>query len=214
MPSTFVISPKGRSPVTFSTDWRDNEVAEWLAEHGDEFGKSLAAKMHYWTGTQRAWAHYLRHKAETQGPARPRTRGLESIVELFETAIGKGEPGLGGDRLKRAKITFKLSTGRTVALSLAGAQSRYPGSVTVTDGGGYQRSVFYGRIQRDGSTSIDDPEVLEFLRDFATDPQAKAAEYGKRSGSCCFCARDLKDARSMAVGYGPSCASRYGLHWG
>lgn len=46
----------------------------------------------------------------------------------------------------------------------------------------------------------------------------KAAEYGALHSSCIFCARPLTDERSDpalgGVGYGPECASKYGLPWG
>ena len=41
-----------------------------------------------------------------------------------------------------------------------------------------------------------------------TEDQARA--FGKQHGFCCACARDLDDDRSLAVGYGPVCASNYG----
>jgi hypothetical protein len=41
-----------------------------------------------------------------------------------------------------------------------------------------------------------------------TEEQARA--FGKQHGFCCACALDLDDDRSLAVGYGPVCAKRYG----
>lgn len=41
----------------------------------------------------------------------------------------------------------------------------------------------------------------------------QAREFGRQHGFCCACARSLDDDRSLAVGYGPVCASHYGWHY-
>jgi hypothetical protein len=43
---------------------------------------------------------------------------------------------------------------------------------------------------------------------------AEAAAYGHTHGNCIACSRDLTDDRSLAVGYGPVCANKYGWPWG
>lgn len=53
-----------------------------------------------------------------------------------------------------------------------------------------------------------------FLETFANAPARVAADYGHRTGRCCFCQRDLSDERSVDVGYGPICAEKWGLPWG
>jgi len=42
----------------------------------------------------------------------------------------------------------------------------------------------------------------------------QAARFGAITGQCVFCGRRLTDERSIAVGYGPTCASHNGLPWG
>lgn len=39
----------------------------------------------------------------------------------------------------------------------------------------------------------------------------QASVFGKTHAFCVFCARDLTDQRSLAVGYGPTCADKHGL---
>jgi len=34
---------------------------------------------------------------------------------------------------------------------------------------------------------------------------------GHKHGNCCFCCRDLTNAVSVHLGYGPICAEKYGL---
>jgi hypothetical protein len=55
------------------------------------------------------------------------------------------------------------------------------------------------------------PEIEAALRAFATDPLAEAKRYGKATGHCSFCGRQLTDQVSVANGYGPICARKYGL---
>jgi hypothetical protein len=42
----------------------------------------------------------------------------------------------------------------------------------------------------------------------------QAAAFGRLTGQCVFCARELTDQRSIDVGYGPVCAGKNGLPWG
>lgn len=41
-----------------------------------------------------------------------------------------------------------------------------------------------------------------------------AAKFGQLYGTCTFCWRELTDERSIAAGYGPTCAENRGLPWG
>lgn len=43
---------------------------------------------------------------------------------------------------------------------------------------------------------------------------AEAAHYGRLYGRCVFCGRALSDDRSIAVGYGATCAKHHDLPWG
>lgn len=42
----------------------------------------------------------------------------------------------------------------------------------------------------------------------------EAAAFGHATEHCVYCARELTDNRSKAVGYGPTCAAKYDLPWG
>jgi hypothetical protein len=53
--------------------------------------------------------------------------------------------------------------------------------------------------------------VTRALVAFAADPAGVAAEYGRRTGACCFCARTLTDGVSVSLGYGEICAGNWGV---
>lgn len=124
----------------------------------------------------------------------------------------------GHSALKRPKIAFTTVDGTDLRLSIAGDAARHPGTINVTDSRG---GNWYGRIHLDGRwepgrscTRAQSALIVSALHAFAANPAKVAAEYGRLTGNCCFCCRDLTDDRSTAVGYGKVCASHYGLPWG
>lgn len=134
------------------------------------------------------------------------------VIELFERAKRN---------LKFPKIWLSFNGGRPLRLSLAGERSKHTGSVQITDGGGYHDGIWYGRVAPDGSAtfsrSVEDTDrnaLINVLRHLAEHPAEVASQYGKLTGNCCFCHRELSDERSTEVGYGPICAQNYGLPWG
>jgi hypothetical protein len=95
--------------------------------------------------------------------------------------------------------------------------SRYKGQLMVTDGESFGQNIFYGRIDQAGIFDERDKvtqEVRDVLSELSNDPAGTASKYGKLTGNCCFCHRQLEDERSTAVGYGPICAKHFGLAWG
>jgi hypothetical protein len=74
-----------------------------------------------------------------------------------------------------------------------------------------------GRIDATGELSITsdcDQAFLALIDEFETDPEKVVAEYGRKTGRCCFCKLKLTDRRSEEMGYGPVCAMRFQLPWG
>lgn len=56
---------------------------------------------------------------------------------------------------------------------------------------------------------VDSLTVVERLREIDRDPRAAAAAYGKLSGICGCCGRDLTDPVSIEQGIGPVCRERF-----
>lgn len=177
---------------------RDQEFALSLVNAADRKG---------WTEKQAFWAQKLVAKA--QAPAKePQTVDVSGILSLLDGAAGK---------LKRPKVRLVTDNGQRVVLSIAGDQSRYKGSIMITDGGPFGANTYFGRIDRDGTlvaAGAMTDDVLALLLKFAADPAGVGALIGKRIGSCCFCARQLDTKESLAVGYGPVCAGKFNLPWG
>jgi hypothetical protein len=133
---------------------------------------------------------------------------LSKLIAFFENA---------GQKLKRPSIALTVGD-IVIRLTIAGERSKVPGSILVAEDAPYGQGKWFGRILRDGTFAPgrdEAPEGLfDLLRRLADKPAETAAEQGKLSGHCCFCDLPLKDERSLAVGYGKTCAHKWGLPWG
>lgn len=206
---TFEINVKDgntRRDITFESSLTDLEVADRLRTMRGDFPQSLNRSYGRWSQRQQAWAHYLVWQAEQEkkSPTAPTTLPtgtLLPIVELFNHAART---------LKYPKMVFDID-GQRVVIKRSGANSSRPGTLNVTDGRPFGDNKWYGRIELDGSSTVKDQTVLDFLLDFASDPKSKASIYGIKTGHCCFCGAELTEKVSVAVGYGPICAEKFGL---
>lgn len=122
-----------------------------------------------------------------------------NILALFKSALDKG--------LAYPKISYDLPTCRLVL-----AYSRAYSSIAIRVG---NRSIgainLYGKM--DKQFPLKDEKVLACLLEVEKDPIKAAKISGKQTGSCCFCGRELTDARSVTHSYGPICAEHWGLPW-
>jgi hypothetical protein len=170
------------------------------------------------TDRQHAYVVDLIGKAGTTMPRSRPTIDLSRVNLMFDTASAT---------LKRPFVIFATykphpdpilaAQGKQVVdvefrVSQAPATGKNPGSLYVKRAGEYQ-----GKIARDGTFSAArdaHPGMVDALQAFAADPARAALAYGQATSNCCFCARELTDQRSVDAGYGPICASRFGLPWG
>jgi hypothetical protein len=114
--------------------------------------------------------------------------------------------------------------GYEMVLKLKTAASAHPWSVELVSREKMWNEKFmadmpkwFGRIEPDGEmvkAGCFTQAMADTLNDFAMDVRAAAVKYASRTGSCSFCGRFLETKESVTVGYGPVCASKYGLPWG
>lgn len=146
--------------------------------------------------------------AAREKPAAVTVGDMTGVCGLFDNATRS--------KLRRPAIVLHIVGLGEVKLSMAGPSARVPGSINVaTDGG----ATWFGRITRDGAFEPSGRQsvpagLVDALVAFAREPARMAAEHGRRTGLCCFCNLRLNDARSTAVGYGATCAKRWGQPWG
>ena len=187
-------------------------VAPLLASGRQDFAKSLlkqAAKRAL-SPAQTFWVSKLVEEAKAPKPEAVAVGDMGGLIALFATAAKV---------LKRPKIRLAMGAD-PVVLSVAGAGSKNPGSINITDGGPFGDNVWYGRVDESGcwhpskSGLAASAALVPLLTAMALEPAKVAGEYGRLTGSCCFCGRGLDDKRSTEVGYGPICAGKYNLPWG
>tara|TARA_R110000824_G_scaffold103736_6_gene246412 strand:+ start:1107 stop:1946 length:840 start_codon:yes stop_codon:yes gene_type:complete len=117
------------------------------------------------------------------------------------------------------KIWLKLPDGTDFRINRSGDRSKYKGQLQLSNGT-YGDGMYFGRISKEGDIYLmkDGPsrkdEILTLLSSLVENPEKIAKDYGRLTGNCCFCHRELSDDRSLDVGYGSTCASNYNLEWG
>jgi hypothetical protein len=121
---------------------------------------------------------------------------------------------------KRPQIKFKPSelspNTPEIGFKIAGASSKFKNQVMVTSGGQYGQSHYYGRIESGiyHPAPKATPAVIEFVVGFAQEPHKMGSAYGLATFHCCYCGKGIDTVDSKVMGYGPVCASKFGLPWG
>ena len=117
------------------------------------------------------------------------------------------------------KLWLKINDS-DLKISRATNKSRHRGQLFLSNGEWGNENIYFGRIDTNGDLylSSNGKEVKDELTDLLTrlvnDPEKVASEYGKLTGNCFACHKQLTDDRSIEVGYGKVCANKFGLNWG
>ena len=120
---------------------------------------------------------------------------VSAIERLFATANASG--------LKRP--VFRADG---IEVSQAAASGRNPGALYVKAGGDYQGKIAGGAFL---ATRTALGSTLGKLLAVAADPLGQAKLYGRLTGSCSCCGRELTDPVSVANGIGPICQRKWGI---
>lgn len=118
--------------------------------------------------------------------------GIDAINALFATAM---DNGLKAPQFRTERLTIKVA-------------KRHADTLYVTDKGEYAGKIVSGKFFAVREAKKD---VVEILGEIAKDPKAAAIAYGRSTGICCCCGRELTDAVSVANGIGPICEGKWGL---
>ena len=95
------------------------------------------------------------------------------VIALFEKAK---------EYLKYPKITLALPDGSPLQLSLAGKGSKFPGTVSMTDGASFGDNKWYGRVTKEGAW--EPAKLSEQLKtDLSLDPRPARQPSGGGRGS-------------------------------
>ena len=120
----------------------------------------------------------------------------DKLTEAFDAAKAKG--------IARPVLRFE-----GFKANPAPATGKNPGAIYIKADGEYA-----GKITRDGEffPARDCPADMRAKIEAAmVDPLAQAVAYGRRTGKCSCCGRELTNGESIDRGIGPICAENFGL---
>jgi len=189
--------------------FRDKAFDFNLSAEKVETAHDLIAKGTRWGWTWKQERFLISLARQATGEAvRPFSIGT-ALIEFMDAAVN--------DKNKWPKLHFTIGGGRVV-IGRTGEKAKCgPGCLNLTDGGPFGNNTWFGRVDREGNFSPSascTKAVAQLLTDLGDDPEGFLAEFGKLTGNCCFCNRELTDDRSKDAGWGPVCAKKFGLPWG
>jgi|TARA_R110000787_G_scaffold111337_1_gene220240 hypothetical protein len=168
------------------TSW--NSFAASLVEQFDDRG-SLSDKQ-----TGAAVAMLMKVKANKANKPEAPSVDLSNVVAMFNKAH---------EAIKTPKFRFE-----DLVISRAPDTGANAGALYVKVDGEYMGKVKEGKFFGIRFTPED---TLSKLQKIAESPLSAAVAYGRRTGACACCGRELTVHASIERGIGPICAERFGL---
>ena len=165
-----------------------NSFAASLVEQFSDRG-SLSDKQ-----TGAAIAMLMKVKANKSARAEAPSVDLSNIVAIFDKAH---------EAIKTPKFRFE-----DLVISRAPDAGANAGALYVKVDGEYMGKVKEGKFFGIQFTPED---TLSKLKQIAESPLSAAVAYGRRTGACACCGRELTVHASIERGIGPICAERFGL---
>ena len=198
-PQTFTVTARGES-ITFSSTLSDPLVLQTLRGLRSTFAQDLARKFNKLSPAQYAWAHKLAVDANT--PAATvnvnQPSQFEALFNAFEAAKGKGA--------KRLTLRFNgvnVKPNRDLTALWVTSQTEFE------EGDYGMQPKYLGKVTRTAIDSKFSDTVRETIMGAASDPLNAAIRYGKVSGSCSCCGKELTVKESIERGIGPICAKKF-----
>jgi hypothetical protein len=129
---------------------------------------------------------------------------MSDLIHRFDLALEAG--------IKRPKVNVG-----DLMFSLAPAGGKNAGHVYVKGAkDDFGERPYLGKVTPEGklypSRDCSDEQKARIL-EIGGDVVKAAKAHGAQHSNCCFCGRGLTTNESVANGYGPICAERYGLPW-
>lgn len=195
----FTVTARGET-INFTSTLSDAKVLETLRGMRSNFAQDLARKFNKLSASQYAWAHKLAVDANTVAVVdNTKPSQFEALFNAFEAAKSKGAKRL---TLRFEGVNVKPNRDNTVL---------WVTSQSETEMGDYGlKPKYLGKVTPQGCDSRLGDDVKAIIMGAAQDPLSAAIKYGKVSGSCSCCGRELTDPRSIERGIGPICATKFG----
>jgi len=129
-----------------------------------------------------------------------------NLIELFQRAQ---------QNLKQPKFVFK-SCNMKIKIHIA-TKAHYPNFPNYLYISKAETGDYFGKFLKNGQMILQSniPDKLrEDLQKIKDNPIEFGKLYGQQYSFCCFCGTEIITVESLTVGYGPICASNWGLPWG
>ena len=195
----FTVTARGET-INFTSTLSDAKVLETLRGMRSNFAQNLAQKFNKLSASQYAWAHKLAIDNVKVAPVKSNEPSqFEALFNAFEAAKSKGA--------KRLTLRFEgvnVKPNRDLSALWVTSQTEF-------EQGDYgMKPKYLGKVTPQGCDSRLSDTVKEIIMGAANDPLSAAIRYGKVSGECSCCGRELTDPRSIERGIGPICATKFG----
>ena len=195
----FTVTARGES-ITFESTLSDPMVLQTLRGLRSSFAQDLARKFNKLSPAQYAWAHKLAVDSITPAAVVDvnQPSQFEALFNAFEAAKGKGA--------KRLTLRFEgvnVKPNRDLTALWVTSQTEF-------EQGDYgMQPKYLGKVTRTSIDSKFSDTVRETIMGAANDPLNAAIRYGKVSGSCSCCGKELTVKESIDRGIGPICAKKF-----
>jgi hypothetical protein len=194
----FTVTARGES-ITFESKLSDAKVLETLRGMRSTFAQDLARKFNKLSPAQYAWAHKLAVDANTPAVVdNTKPSQFDALFAAFEAAKSKGA--------KRLTLRFEgvnVKPNRDLSALWVTSQTEF-------EQGDYgMQPKYLGKVTRTSIDSKFSDTVRETIMGAANDPLTAAIKYGKVSGSCSCCGKELTVKESIDRGIGPICARKF-----
>lgn len=201
---TFTVTARGES-VTFTSTLSDEKVLQTLRGLRSTFAADLAAKFNRLSDKQYAWAHKLAvDSINREKESQPQTNNQEAqFARLFDVFKAAKSRGLKRLTLRLSGVNVKPNRDLTM-LWVTSQTEKVEGDYGL-------QPKYLGKITPNSLDSRLADDVKAVLFEAANDPLTAAIRYGKETGSCSCCGRDLTNAESIRLGIGPICREKFGL---
>jgi hypothetical protein len=203
-PQTLTVTARGEA-VTFETRLSDDTAQDLLQHCAGRFAASLWQQSHDrgLSPAQLAWAHKLSCdllQAESEAADDNSEPQFSRLFDTFKAAKARG--------LRRLTMRF---SGVIVKPSKDLGSLWVLSSTEKVEGDYGLQPKYLGKVTPNRLDSRLADDVKSVLLEAAADPLTAAIRYGKETGACSCCGRDLTNPESIAAGIGPICREKFGL---
>lgn len=168
----------------------DQTLVDFIYSNTSDFCKSLVKQYEgYGRLSDKQWAAVRRMIEQDKTRA---VVDFSPIKAVMDTASANG-------------LKYPMIRLQTFTVSKAPESGSNPGFLYIKEDG-----IYKGKISPDGKF-FGDPAILKDLTNLATDPLAALKAYGRETGTCSCCGRELTDPSSIEMGIGPICAAKFGF---